>query len=177
MKYLMLLSDWMIPGVMCFIIIYGLLHDINVFETFIEGAMNGLKTVVSILPTLIALMLAVGMLRLSGGLDGLVRLISPLVARTHFPAEVVPIALMRTVSSSASTGLIIDIFKTYGPDSYLGRLVSIMFGCTETIFYTMSVYFMCIKVKSSRYTLAGALIATFVGILTAYLLNLYIFGI
>ena len=177
MKVLMLLSDWMIPSVMCFIIIYGLLHNVNVFETFIEGALNGLKTVISILPTLIALMLGVGMLRISGALDGIVRLISPLIAFTEFPAEVVPIALMRTVSSSASTGLIIDIFKNYGPDSYLGRLVSVMFGCTETIFYTMSVYFMCIKVKSSRYTLAGALIATIVGILASYFLTLHIFGV
>ena len=177
MKLLMLLSDWMIPGVMCFIVIYGLLHNVNVFETFIEGAMNGLKTAFSILPTLIALMLGVGMLRISGALGGIVSLITPFIASTDFPPEIVPIALMRTISSSASTGLIIDIFKTYGPDSYLGRLVSIMFGCTETIFYTMSVYFMCIKVKSSRYTLLGSLIATFTGIVASYFLTLHIFGV
>jgi spore maturation protein B len=96
---------------------------------------------------------------------------------TGFPSEVVPIALMRTVSSSASTGLILDIFKTYGPDSFLGRLVSVMFGCTETIFYTMSVYFMTIKVKNSRYTLAGSLLATFVGIAASYLLCVYLFSL
>lgn len=177
MQFLIMISDWMIPAVMCFIIIYGLMHNVNVFEAFIEGAMNGLKTVVSILPTLVALMLGVGMLRISGALDGLVRLITPLISFTDFPAEVVPIAMMRTVSSSASTGLILDIFKTHGPDSFLGRLVSIMFGCTETVFYTMSVYFMCIKVKYTRYTLAGALIATIVGIVTAYWLTGYIFGV
>ena len=84
---------------------------------------------------------------------------------------------MRTVSSSASTGLILDIFKNYGPDSFIGRLVSIMFGCTESIFYTMSVYFMSIKIKNSRYTVVGALLASLVGITMSYLLTVYLFGV
>lgn len=177
MKILMIVSDWLVPATMCLIVVYGLLKNVNVYETFIEGAMEGLKVVISILPTLVALMLGVGMLRISGALDGIVSLLNPLISFTNFPTEVVPIALMRTVSSSASTGLILDIFKAYGPDSFLGRLTSIMFGCTETIFYTLSVYFMCIKVKKSRYTLAGALLASFTGIVAAYYLTLYLFGI
>lgn len=176
MKFLMSLSDFLIPAVMIAIVIYGLLKKVNVYESFIDGATEGLKVVVNILPTLIGLMMAVGMLRTSGALDGIVTLFKPLIDLTHFPAEVVPIAMMRTVSSSASTGLILDIFKTYGPDSFLGRLVSIMFGCTETIFYTMSVYFMAVKIKKTRYTLVGCLLATLVGIISAYLLTMYIFG-
>ncbi|WP_053983135.1 spore maturation protein [Niameybacter massiliensis] len=176
MKAFMYISDLLIPLVMCSIVIYGLLHKVDIFQSFIDGAKEGLSVVVSILPTLVALMLGVGMLKSSGGLDGLVRLLSPLVASTNFPKEVLPIALMRTVSSSASTGLILDIFQTYGPDSFIGRLVSIMFGCTETIFYTMSVYFMTIKVKNTRYTVVGGLIASFVGILCAYFLTCYLFG-
>lgn len=176
MKVFMYISDLLIPLVMCSIVIYGLLHKVDIFQSFIDGAKEGLSVVVSILPTLVALMLGVGMLKSSGGLDGLVRLLSPLVASTNFPKEVLPIALMRTVSSSASTGLILDIFQTYGPDSFIGRLVSIMFGCTETIFYTMSVYFMTIKVKNTRYTVVGGLIASFVGILCAYFLTCYLFG-
>ncbi|MDA3733408.1 spore maturation protein [Niameybacter massiliensis] len=176
MKAFMYISDLLIPLVMCSIVIYGLLHKVDIFQSFIDGAKEGLCVVVSILPTLVALMLGVGMLKSSGGLDGLVRLLSPLVASTNFPKEVLPIALMRTVSSSASTGLILDIFQTYGPDSFIGRLVSIMFGCTETIFYTMSVYFMTIKVKNTRYTVVGGLIASFVGILCAYFLTCYLFG-
>ncbi len=176
MGFLMAISDFIIPMVCVSIISYGLYREVNVFEVFIEGAMEGLKVAVQILPTLIALLVAVGMLRASGSLDGIVRLIQPLVAFSDFPSEVVPIALMRTVSSSASTGLILDVFKTYGPDSFMGRLVSIMFGCTETIFYTMSVYFMAVNIKNTRYTLAGALIASVVGIIASYLLTIFIFG-
>lgn len=176
MKILMYVSDFLVPTVMISIIVYGLIKHVNVYESFVEGAAEGLKVVVNILPTLIGLMMAVGMLRTSGALDGIVSLFNPLIELLHFPPEVVPIAMMRTVSSSASTGLILDIFQTYGPDSFLGRLVSIMFGCTETIFYTLSVYFMAIKVKKTRYTVAGALLATVVGIIASYFLTIYLFG-
>lgn len=171
------LSDWMIPVIIFSIIVYGLLKNVNVYEAFIEGAADGLKVVVDILPTLIGLMMAVGMLRNSGALDGISTLLKPLISWSHFPSEVIPVALMRAFSSSAATGLILDIFKTYGPDSFIGRLVSIMFGCTETIFYTLSIYFMSIKIKETRYTLAGALLATCVGIIASYFLTLKIFGI
>lgn len=177
MKILMYVSDLLVPAVMFFIVVYGLLHKVDVFQSFIEGAKEAVNVVVDLLPTLVALMLGVAMLRTSGALDGMVRLLSPLVSFSNFPKEVIPIALMRTVSSSASTGLILDIFKTYGPDSFMGRLVSIMFGCTETVFYTMSVYFMTIKVKNTRYTVIGALLASLVGIICAYLLTVSLFGI
>lgn len=177
MKILMYISDFLVPTVMFLIVVYGLLHKVDVFQSFVDGAKEGLNVAVSILPTLVALMLGVAMLRTSGALDGIVRLLSPLVSFSNFPKEVIPIALMRTVSSSASTGLILDIFKTYGPDSFMGRLVSIMFGCTETVFYTMSVYFMTIKVKNTRYTVIGALLASLVGIICAYLLTVSLFGV
>lgn len=177
MKILMYISDLLVPAVMFFIVVYGLLHKVDVFQSFIDGAKEAINVVVALLPTLVALMLGVAMLRTSGALDGIVRLLSPLVSFSNFPTEVIPIALMRTVSSSASTGLILDIFKTYGPDSFMGRLVSIMFGCTETVFYTMSVYFMTIKVKHTRYTVIGALLASLVGIICAYLLTVSLFGI
>lgn len=170
-------SDWIIPIILVGIIVYGMLHDVNVFEAFIEGAKDGLKVVLDILPTLIGLLVAVAMLRTSGALNAISQMIAPLLSHTHFPSALIPVVLLHTFSSSAATGLIIDIFKTYGPDSFTGRLVSIVFGCTETIFYTMSVYFMTIKVKNSRYTLAGSLIATLTGVLAAYFLTLKFFGI
>lgn len=176
MAVLLGISDWMIPSIMIGIIIYGLLKNVNAYEAFIEGATDGLKVVVDILPTLVGLMIAVGMLRASGALTGISKLFAPLISWSNFPPEIIPVALMRTFSSSAATGLIIDLFKTYGPDSFMGRLVSIMFGCTETIFYTMSIYFMTVKVKKSRYTLAGALFSSLVGIIVAYLLTVRFFG-
>lgn len=176
MAWVLLLSSIMIPLVIISIVLYGLLKGINVYDAFVEGAADGLEIVVKLLPTLIGLMMAVGMLRTSGALDGITRLISPLISWTKFPIEVVPLTLMRSVSAAASVGLLLDNLKAYGPDSFIGRLISIMFGCTETIFYTMSVYFMTVKIKDSRYTLKGALIATLAGIIASYFLTIWIFG-
>lgn len=177
MRWILVVSSIMIPLVIISIVSYGLLQGVNVYDAFAEGAKDGLKVTVQILPTLIGLMMAVGMLRTSGALDGITRIISPLLAWTRFPKEVIPIALMRSVSAAASVGLVLDAFKMYGPDSFIGRFISIMFGCTETIFYTMSVYFMTVKIKKTRYTLTGAFIATIAGIIASYYLTIWIFGI
>ena len=177
MDILVAASDWIIPIIMVSILIYGMLKGVNVFEAFIEGAKDGLKVVVDILPTLIGLLVAVGMLRASGALTAIAAAFTPLLSHTHYPSVLIPTLLLHTFSSSAATGLMIDLFKTYGPDSFIGRLVSVTFGCTETIFYTMSVYFMIIKVKKSRYTLLGSLIATLTGIIAAYYLTIKFFGI
>jgi spore maturation protein B len=176
MSFLVRLSDYFIPTIILVIAIYGLLKGVNIYEAFIEGASEGIKVIVQLIPTLVGLMMAVGMLRSSGALDGISYLLKPISTLTGFPSEIIPIVLMRTVSASACMGLVLDIFKTYGPDSFYGRLVSILFGCTETIFYTLSVYFMTVKIKKTRYTLVGALIATGAGVCAAYFLTLYIFG-
>lgn len=176
MKYIVMASDWIIPIIMVCIISYGLIKEVNVFDAFIEGAKDGLGVVLDILPTLIGLLVAVGMLRASGALTSLSTAIAPIFSFTHFPSEIIPTILLHTFSSSAATGLMIDLFKSYGPDSFIGRLVSVTFGCTETIFYTMSVYFMTIKIKNSRYTLAGSLIASLTGVIAAYILTVHFFG-
>ncbi|MBP3888814.1 MAG: spore maturation protein [Cellulosilyticum sp.] len=177
MTILVQASDWIIPIIMVGIIVYGMLKGVNVFEAFTEGAQDGLKVVVDLMPTLIGLLVGVGMLRVSGALDALSNMIAPLLSFSHFPSPLIPTAILHSFSSSASTGLMIDIFKTYGPDSFIGRLASIMSGCTETIFYTMSVYLMTVKIKNSRYILAGSLIATLTGIIAAYLLTIKFFGL
>lgn len=177
MKFLLSLSDFLVPCVMLFIVAYGLFKQIDVFEAFITGAKEGIQVVLSILPTLVGLLMAVGMLRASGALDGIMRLLTPFIGFSNFPKEAIPVALLRTFSSSASMGLIIDIFKHSGPDSFLGRLVSIIAGCTESIFYTLSVYFMSIHIKNTRYTVPVALITSLVGIIAAYQLTCYLFGI
>ena len=176
MQWVLVISSIMIPLVIIGIVSYGLLQGVNVYDAFADGAKDGLDVVVKLLPTLIGLMMAVGMLRTSGALDGVTRILAPLISWTKFPKEVIPIALMRSVSAAASVGLVLDAFETYGPDSFIGRLISIMFGCTETIFYTMSVYFMAVKIKKMRYTLTGALIATLAGIIASYYLTMWIFG-
>lgn len=164
------ISNIIIPVIIFYIIAYGIMNKSNVYEDFVKGAKDGLKTVVGIMPTLVALMTAVGVLRASGFLDFLERVVSPVSNRVGFPAQLVPLAFIKMFSSSAATGLVLDIFKNYGTDSLIGLITSIMMSCTETIFYTMSVYFLAAKVTKTRYTLAGALISTLTGIVASVVL-------
>ncbi|WP_310603116.1 spore maturation protein [Anaerosporobacter sp.] len=170
MKFLLYLSDYMIPFVIFYVVGYGLLTKTAIFDEFTKGAKDGFKVVVDILPTLIGLMVGIGIMRASGAFDILSNLLKPLMTLLRFPAELVPLVIVKMFSSSAATSLVLDIFKQYGPDSYLGTLTSIMMSCTETIFYTMAVYFMAAKVKKTRYTLAGALIATLAGVVASVVL-------
>lgn len=170
MKLILFLSDAIIPVLIFLIVGYGLLNKQNIYDDFVEGAKDGFHTVIQIMPTLIGLMIGVGVLRASGFLDALSGWIAPITNLIGFPSELVPVAVVKMFSSSAATGLVLDIFKEHGPDSMLGTIVSIMMSCTETIFYTMSVYFMAVKVTKSRYTLAGALAATLGGITASVIL-------
>ena len=115
-------------------------------------------------------MMGVGILRASGFLDMLAELVTPFVVRIGFPAELLTLAIVKLFSSSAATGVVIDIFKEYGPDSYTGMIASIMMSCTETIFYTMSVYFLAAKVTKTRWTLVGALLSTLAGVAASVLI-------
>lgn len=167
MKFLLYLSDYIIPFVIFYVVGFGLLMKVNIYNDFVKGAEDGLKVVIGIVPTLVGLMVAIGILRASGTLDILSNFIKPFTEFIHFPSELVPLVTIKMFSSSAATSLLLDIFKEYGPDSYIGRLSSIIMSCTETIFYTMSVYFMTAGVKKTRYTLAGALVATFAGVVAS----------
>lgn len=170
MNFLVFISTYIIPFVLLYVTGYGILNKGNVYEDFIRGAEDGFRTVIKIMPTLVGLMVAVGILRASGFLEMLSHLLGGLLDGTGFPAELVPITIVRMFSSSAATGLALDIFRQFGPDSRIGILASLMLSCTETIFYTMSVYFMTAKVTKTRYTLAGALISTFAGIAASVVL-------
>lgn len=167
MNLLMYLSDLMVPAVILGIVTYGMSMKVNVYDAFVIGAKKGFVTVIKIMPTLVGLMAAVGVLRASGFLDFLAGIIGKLTVYVGFPSQLVPLAIVRMFSSSAATGLLLDLYKEYGTDSRIGLIASIMMCCTETIFYTMSVYFMTAKIKKSRYTLAGALIATLAGIIVS----------
>lgn len=170
MRILYYISDCMIPFVILYLVGYGLIKKVDIFDTFIEGAKDGFMTVYKILPTLVGLMIGVGVLRESGAMESLAGFLSPVVEFLHFPGELLPLFIVKMFSSSAATGLLLDIYKTYGTDSYLGTLASVQMSCSETIFYTMSVYFMTAKVTKTRYTLAGALAATAAGAAAAVFL-------
>lgn len=170
MRVLMYLSDFCIPLLLFYMIGYGLLKKADIYKEFTEGAKDGFRVTVGILPTLIGLMTGVGMLRASGFLEALAGWLAPVAEVLSFPAELVPLVVVKMFSSSAATGLVLDIFKECGPDSYLGRATSLICSSTETVFYTMSVYFMAAGVKKTRYTLVGALVATVTGVAVSTIL-------
>ena len=170
MKILLFLSDLMIPLILFYIVGFGFLMKRNIYEDFVDGAASGLKTVVKIMPTLIGLMTGVGILRASGFLDMLGRLFGGILDRIGFPSELVPLTIVKMFSSSAATGLLLDIYKEFGTDSRSGLIASLILSSTETIFYTMSVYFIAAKVTKTRYTLVGALLATLAGTIASVIL-------
>ena len=167
MEFLVYLSYYMIPLIIFYIVGFGLLMKVDVYGEFVKGAKDGMQTVVELLPTLIGLLMSVGILRSSGALDILAQILSPIAGFLHFDAELIPVSIIKMFSSSAATGLVLDIFETYGPDSDIGKTVSILCSSTETVFYTMSVYFIAVKVKKTRWTLAGGLLATLAGIIVS----------
>lgn len=169
-KILLVVSDLIIPLMVVVIIAAGLMARRNVYSDFIKGAKDGLKTAVDILPTLAGLMVAVGILRASGFLDWIAGGIGILTDKIGFPSQLVPLAVVRMFSSSAAVGLLVDVYQQYGTDSRIGTIASIMMSSSETIFYTMSIYFMTVKVKKTRWTLAGALAATAAGMTASVIL-------
>lgn len=170
MKIILYLSEAIIPLIIVYIVGIGISRRQHVYEDFLDGAKSGLRTVVEIMPTLIGLMVAVGVLRASGFLDYLSRILGKLMHFTNFPTELLPLIIVKMFSSSASTGLLLDLYKSHGTDSQLGLIASILSSSTETVFYTMSVYFVTAKVTKTRYTLAGALIATLAGTVASIVL-------
>ena len=170
MNVVVTVSGYIIPAVMLFIVIHGMIKKVNVYDEFVKGASEGVRTVFRIFPTLVGLMTAVGMLRASGVLDVLTKLLVVPARILHFPEQLIPLALVRLFSASAATSLVLDVYKQYGTDSYTGMLASIMMGCTETVFYTMSVYFLTVKISRTRWTLAGALFSTLAGIAASVVL-------
>lgn len=136
----------------------------NVYELFIKGAGDGIHIAAEILPTLVGLMTAVGILRGCGFLDFLASGLGIMLERVGVEAELIPVIIVRLFSASAANSLVLDLFKTFGTDSQIGLAASIMMSCTETVFYTMSLYFLSVRIKKGRYTLAGALLTTATGV-------------
>lgn len=170
MKWFLIVSDLLIPMIILGILCYGILQQVAVYDVFVKGAKSGFLTVAKIIPTMVGLMVAVGILRASGLLTCLSEEIGKFTKWIGFPGELVPLTVVKMFSSSAATGLLLDIYKEFGTDSRKGLIASISMASTETIFYTMSVYYMTAKVTKTRYTLTGALLATFAGLAASVIL-------
>lgn len=158
------ISIFIMPFIFISILGYALFRRIRVFDVFLSGAANGLRSAVSILPALVGLICAISMLRASGALDFLGNFLSPLLAKIGMPPEVLPMALLKPVSGSGALAMIQDIFDTNGPDSFAGKVASVMLGSSETTFYTLAVYYGAVKIKDARYTVSAAVIADLVGV-------------
>lgn len=171
MRILAFLSDMIIPVFLFYIISWGLLAGRDVYNDFLDGSKDGLKTVAGICPALVGLMTGVGILRASGFLNFAGNLLGKLTSGIGIPSEILPLTIVRMFSSSAATGLLLDIFKQYGTDSRAGFMGAVILSSTESLFYCMSVYFAAAKVEKTRYTLPGALLATLAGTITAILLT------
>ena len=156
-------SGWILPAAICLIIAWGFIKGVPVFDRFLEGAKEGLQTAVSILPPLVGLLLGVTMLSASGALDMLCAFISPAAEWMGLPPETMPLALLRPISGSGSLAILSDIFVRNGPDSFAGRVASVMMGSTETTFYAIAVYFGSVGIKKTRHAVPSALTADLVG--------------
>ena len=167
MKIINFVSNLAMPLIILIIVVYGLKDKNKVFDTFLEGAKEGIETTISILPTLIGLFVAIGALRNSGILDLIINFVNPILTIIHFPSELMPLAMLRPISGSSSIAVATDIMKNCGVDSQIGIMASTIMGSTETTLYTIAVYTSCVKIKKTRFILLAALVGDIVGILTS----------
>lgn len=163
------MSDYIVPVLLLAVCLWALRKQENAYEHMLTGAQEGLKLLVSLVPTLVLLLTAVGMLRSSGVMDHISRWLSPVFSFVGIPPETALLVLIRPVSGSAALAVGADLMATYGVDSPIGRTVAIMLGSTETTFYTIGVYFGAAGIKKTRYALPAALLADLTGFITASL--------
>ena len=158
------ISVFAMPVFIAIFIVFGLIKRVGVYDCFTEGAKEGVQSMLGIIAPLVGLMVAINMFRASGALEIIAKTLSPVLSFMGMPAEVLPLALLRPISGSASLAIVTDLFKTSGPDSVAGKIASVMMGSTETTFYTIAVYFGSVGIKKTRHTIAAALSADLTGI-------------
>ena len=170
MKLVNYISNLAMPLVILIIVFYAIYEKKNVFDIFLKGAKEGIEVVVKIFPTLIGLFLAIGLLRDSGIIDLIIKIIKPIISLLKIPTEILPLAMLRPISGSASIAVATDIMKQYGVDTTIGIITSVIMGATETTFYTIAVYSSSVNIKNTRFVLCASLIADFVGIIGAVII-------
>ena len=158
------------PTIILLIIAYGVIEKNKVYDTFLEGAKDGAKTVIKLFPTLLGIFVAVGALRSSGILDLIIQVLSPIISVLKIPVEVMPLAMLRPISGSASMAVATDIMTRYGVDSTIGLIASTIMGSTETTFYTIAIYTSSVGIKKIRFVLVASLIADFVGMMVSVII-------
>jgi len=170
------LSIWAIPLVVAGVPLYALARKVKVYPVFVEGAKEGFQIAVRVIPPLVAVVVALGMLRASGAMEGLAAALAPLTSRIGIPASVLPMVLVRPLSGGAALGVVADVLRSEGADSYAGRLASVMAGSTETTFYVLAVYFGAVGVTRYRQALPAALLADLAGFAASVVAVRFLFG-
>lgn len=167
MNFINYISCIAIPLTIVFIVSYGIIEKIKVYDSFLEGAKDGMQIIYNIFPTLLGLFLSINILRESGVIDALTNFINPILIIFKIPSEILPLALLRPISGSASMAVATDIITSYGADSKIGLITSTIMGSTETTLYTIALYTSSLKIRKTRFVLYAALLADFVGILSS----------
>lgn len=175
-EFITFISNLAIPLVLFLIVGYGFYKKVKIYESFVEGAKGGFEVAVKIIPYLVAILVAIGMFRASGAMDYFVTLVSPVTNLIGLPAEALPVAFMRPLSGSGTLGLVSELMETHGPDSFIGRLVSTMYGSTETTFYVLAVYFGSVGIKKTRHAVPAGLLADAAGLVAALFICRLVFG-
>jgi spore maturation protein B len=166
-----------IPLIMFAFLGWGAIKKVKVYEVFVEGAKDGFNTAVRIIPYLVAMLCAIGIFRASGAMELLTTVLAPATNLIGMPPEALPMALMRPLSGSGSLGIMTELMKVHGADSFIGILASTMYGSSETTFYVLAVYFGCVQVKNTRHAVPAGLIADLFGMLGAVFICRILFGI
>jgi len=161
------ISSWILPFVIAAVFLHGLMNNVRVFEVFTEGAQEGLQLAIKLIPYLLGIYVAVGIFRESGAVDLMVRLLNPLIRLLDIPAEALFLSIVRTLSGPAALSMMAEIFDTYGPDSYLGRLASTLTGSTDTTFYIIAVYFGSVGIKKTKYAVPVGVMADFASLIAS----------
>ncbi len=169
------IANLIIPIMVLFIIVYGVKHKVNVYDEFLNGATESFEMVLKIFPCLLAMILGINIFLKSGIVELLYNVINPFFKLINIPTQIFPMIIMRPISGTSTLAILNDLFKTYGPDSFIGRLASIIQGSTDTTFYVLTLYFGSIGIKKIRYSMIAGLFADFVGITAAILISKIIF--
>ena len=169
-------SVFVIPLILVGFPVYGLIKRVPVYEAFVEGAKEGFGVAVRIIPYLVAILFAIAMFRASGAMDFLVSALSPVLALIGFPAEVLPMAIVRPLTGSGSAALVVDMIGQYGEDSIFVKMAAVMFGSSETTFYVIAVYFGAVNIKRTRHAIAAGLTADMAAALLAVWIVRLIYG-
>lgn len=156
-----IIGEWVLPLMVVSIVVFGLYKKVRVFDYFMEGAKKGLKTVYDLLPTITGLVVAVTMLKQSGGMELIAKAFSPVAALLGVPEDTVPMALLSPISGGGSLSLFESVLKSDGPDSFLGQVASVLMGSTDTTLYAVTVYYAAVGIKNTRHTLYAGLAADF----------------